>query len=214
MQQVLSWRYFSLPSCVKRQPSWGKWRYPNPSLHIREEHFRSPSGSISTPFTRPERGSTLHNHPQDPWRVTQYKFAAEGGTHAGPPGLTPEQKQQESLNRKEASHKPGMRQHMRPRLWGQVRYLTSLTGETQLLPGGDRTQVTRWHGDSTQQSTAHAGWTMGSGGRWWQAAIRTGVAPEPAKRNLSKERLRLKSHLEGCSVAHSAGRQEQRMRYS
>ena len=111
-----------------------------------------PSGSISTSVTRPEKLSTLHNHPQDPWRATQYKFAAEGKAHAGPPVLTADQKRWEALNRKDATRKPGMRQHKRPRLWGQVRFLLCLTGERLSLPRGDRTQVKRWHGDRTQRA--------------------------------------------------------------
>lgn len=216
MQWVLSWRYFSLPSCVKRQPSQGELWCPNPSFHLREEHFSSPSDNISISFTRPERWSANHNHPQGPWRATQSEFAAEDRAHSSPPGLTPDQKQQESLNRKEASGKPGMRQHMRPRLWGQVRCLTSLTGERPSLPGGDRTQVTRWYGDRTQEALPIlAGPCEALGGLGKQLS---GLG---LPKNLQIEtlgtfvrRASSWSHLEGCSMAHSAGKHEQSLRYS
>lgn len=45
-----------------------------------------------------------------------------------------------------------MRQYMRPGLWRHVSCLTTLTVEAPSLPGGQRTQVTRWHGDATQEA--------------------------------------------------------------
>lgn len=111
----------------------------------------------------------MKNHTQDPWRAIQYRFAAGGRAPADPSGLIPDQKQQKALSRKEASCKSGTGQCMR--LCDQLKYLISFIRQTPLLPGGDRTQVTRWHGDRTQQAL-----TMQGCGRCWEAAIRAGAA--------------------------------------